>query len=85
MRVCLAIGGVDVDDVTQQLARGRLTTLSEPVSWDQHVAIRTPHARNEDGVLGHGNVAGRRTGDGSQAAEGLGNMVGLLVLVEVVG
>ena len=61
----LVIGRVDIEDVAEQLAGGRLTTLGHPVLGKENVTVRTPDTRDKDGVLGHGKMACRSTSDSS--------------------
>jgi hypothetical protein len=68
-------GRVGFDDVLEQFARRGLAAFGHPVVWDQDVAVGAPDAVDEDGLLAHGQVAGRGSGDGGEAREGLRDVV----------
>ena len=77
-------GGMGLKDVLEKLARGALPAFSHPVVWNQHVAVWTPDAGDEDGFWGHGDVAGGSAGNGGEASEGLGFVVAGHVCAELV-
>lgn len=77
-----AVGGVRLEHVLQELAGGGLASLGHPEPGEEHVPVRTPYSGHEDGVLGHGEVAGGRPGHGGEPGEGLGHIVGSCRLVE---
>ena len=62
---------VRLDDVFEELARGRLTAFGAPIVGNQDIPIRTPDTLHEDRVTRHGDVAGGGTGDSGETGEGL--------------
>lgn len=62
-------GRVRLDDMFEKLARRGLASFGHPVAGDDGVAVGSPDARDEDGIWGHGEVAGRGACHGGQTAE----------------